>query len=105
MHPSNAPGIDCFLSIFFKKFCDVIGDENIWMVKIWWRDNMDLTSINKTCISLILKYLEPRSVASFWPISCCNVVYKSSLKQWLINLKAFRVTLHLLTKVLLFLRG
>lgn len=76
MHPTKAPGMDGFHALFFQKFWDVVGDEIVGLVKNWWRGYLDITPINKTCISLMPKCLVPRSVASFRPISCCNVVYK-----------------------------
>ena len=90
-----------FMLYFFQKFWDIIRDDIVGMVKNWWRGNIDLHNINKTHISLISKCSEPRSVASFRPISCCNVVYKIISKQWLISLKVSSEKLFLSIKVLL----
>ncbi|KAL0386695.1 UNVERIFIED_CONTAM: hypothetical protein Slati_4586500 [Sesamum latifolium] len=35
-----------------------------------------LKQVNATLISLIPKVATPTVVAEFWPISCCNILYK-----------------------------
>ena len=88
MHPTKAPGMDGFHAIFFQKFWDVIGDDIVGMVKSWWRGNIDLSNINKTCLSLIPKGSEPHSVDNFRPISCCNIMYKIISKTMANKLKS-----------------
>lgn len=76
MHPTKAPGTDGFHALFFQKFWDIIRGDVVGLVKKWWRGLIDLKKINKTCISLIPKCNEPKSLTDFRPISCCNVIYK-----------------------------
>lgn len=89
MHPTKAPGIDGFHALFFQKFWDIKCDDVVGLVKTWWRGNLDLKSINKTCISLIRKCNEPKNMTKFRPISCCNVIYKIISKVMANKLKCF----------------
>lgn len=43
MHPCKAPGIDGFHALFIQKFWDIIGLEIGYLVKNWWRGNIDLS--------------------------------------------------------------
>ena len=90
MHLTKVPGIDGFHALFFQKFCDVVGDDVNVLVKIWWRKkNIDLHHINKTCISLIPKCSDSKTMVDYRPISCCNAVYKILSKVMANMLKGF----------------
>ena len=73
---------------FFQKVWDIVGDDVIGLVKCWWRGFFDLSSINKTCITLIYKCNEPKAMSDFLPISC-NVIYKIISKVMANKLKFF----------------
>ena len=49
----------------------------------------DLKTINKTCVSLILKCKDPTIMSNFRLISCCNVIYKIISKFMASKLKIF----------------
>lgn len=89
MHPTKAPEVYGFHAIFFQKLWDLIGDDVVDLVKSWWNGYVDLSSINKTCISLIPKCSDPRMVAHFRPTSCCNVIYKIISKTLANKLRGF----------------
>ena len=89
LHPTKAPGTYGFHALFFQKFWDIIGDDVICLVKMWWRGDFDLKPINKTCISLVPKCHDPKRMIEFHPISCCNVIYKIISKFMANKLKVF----------------
>ena len=66
-----------------------MGNDVTGLVLNWWRDNLDLTFINKTCVSLIPKCSEPKLMSDYRPISCCNVIYKIVSKVMANKLKEF----------------
>ncbi|XP_056688734.1 uncharacterized protein [Spinacia oleracea] len=76
MHPNKAPGPDGMHALFFQKFWGVIGGDVIRFVKGWWRGEVDLKEVNRTCIVLIPKVNDPKRMTEFRPISLCNVLYK-----------------------------
>ena len=76
MHPNKAPGPDGMHALFFQKFWHVVGNDIITFVKRWWKGEVGLEDINKTCVVLIPKCANPKRMTEFRPISCCNVLYK-----------------------------
>ena len=76
MHPNKAPGPDGMHALFFQKFWHVVGNDIITFVNCWWRGEVGLEDINKTCVVLIPKCANPKRMTEFRPISCCNVLYK-----------------------------
>uniref|UniRef100_A0A6N2LM18 Reverse transcriptase domain-containing protein n=1 Tax=Salix viminalis TaxID=40686 RepID=A0A6N2LM18_SALVM len=63
----KAPGPDGYTSLFFKPVWLFIGDDLCM-------------AINHSVISLIPKSAHDSTPNDFWPISCCNVIYKVILK-------------------------
>lgn len=95
IHPSKALGPDGTHALFFQKFWHIVGEDIIILVKNWWRGNVDLSKINRTCIVLIPKCDDLEYMAEFRPISCCNVVYKIISKTLEICLNCFCTILYL----------
>lgn len=94
MHPTKAPGPDGMHALFFQTFWDVIGDDIVMYVKLWWRgnvnvDTVNLDTVNKTIIALIPKCKDPQVLSELRPISCCNVIYKIVSKVLANKLKPF----------------
>ncbi|GJY60523.1 aspartic peptidase [Tanacetum coccineum] len=72
----RAPGPDGFTSAFFKKGWDTIGMDVCNAIRDFFSNGQILKEINHTFIALIPKVPTPIKVNDFWPISCCNVIYK-----------------------------
>lgn len=50
--------------------------EVIRFVQNWWRGDIDLKEVNRTCIVLIPKVNDPKRMTELRPISLCNVLDK-----------------------------
>lgn len=66
-----------------------MGSDIIAFVKQWWRGNMELDDINRICVVLIPKYVNPKRIMEFRPISYCNMMYKIIPKTMANMLKPF----------------
>ncbi|KAL0386698.1 UNVERIFIED_CONTAM: hypothetical protein Slati_4586800 [Sesamum latifolium] len=72
----KAPGPDGYSSGFFKAAWSAVGEEVTRAIMEFFRTGRLLKQVNSNLISLIPKVANPTSVTEFWPISCCNVLYK-----------------------------
>ncbi|KAL0455426.1 UNVERIFIED_CONTAM: LINE-1 reverse transcriptase [Sesamum latifolium] len=73
---SKAPGPDGYSSGFFKAAWPIVGEEVTRAIMEFFVTGRLLKQVNSTLILLIPKVNTPTVVAEFWPISCCNVLYK-----------------------------
>ncbi|KAL0299932.1 UNVERIFIED_CONTAM: hypothetical protein Sangu_2461300 [Sesamum angustifolium] len=73
---NKAPGPDGYISCFFKKAWNIVGDLVWRAVMDFFRSGRMLRQLNHTIIALVPKSEHSPSVAYYRPISCCNVIYK-----------------------------
>ena len=76
MHPDKAPGPDGMTVCFYKKYWSIVGQDVIRVVKVFFKRDDHLRSINHTNLVLIPKKRLPTSPKDYRPISLCNVIYK-----------------------------
>lgn len=74
--PTEAPGSDGMNTLFYQKFCHVMGDSAIATVLDYQNSSVMVPKINHTNIILIPKVKSPEKMSNFRPISLCNVIYK-----------------------------
>ncbi|GJV83921.1 putative RNA-directed DNA polymerase, eukaryota, reverse transcriptase zinc-binding domain protein [Tanacetum coccineum] len=76
MGNEKSPGPDGFTAAFFKEDWDIVGKDVILAVREFFINGKLLKEMNHTIIALIPKVSTPARVNDFWPISCCNVLFK-----------------------------
>ena len=76
IHPTKALGFDGMSAIFYKKYWNIVGCSITNMVLNVLNNNLSMTELNKTNITLIPKTNNPKRMSEFRPISHYNVVFK-----------------------------
>ena len=76
MHPTKVPGPVGMSATFFQNYWGIVGNDVTCMVLNVLNNNMSMTEINRTNITLVPKTKNPTNMTEFKPISLCNVVYK-----------------------------
>ncbi|GKE12309.1 hypothetical protein Tco_1415860 [Tanacetum coccineum] len=74
----KARGPDGYTSAFFKKGWDVMGHDVCMAVHDFFVNGQLLKEVNHTFLALIPKVTTSLKVNDYRPISCCNVLYKTS---------------------------
>ncbi|CAO2192714.1 unnamed protein product [Urochloa humidicola] len=74
--PLKAPGPDGFPARFFQRNWELLGEDIIRAVKIFFEEGRMPEGVNDTAIVLIPKVQHPETLKDYRPISLCNVVYK-----------------------------
>ncbi|GKC29501.1 hypothetical protein Tco_1036795 [Tanacetum coccineum] len=73
---NKASGPDRYTAAFFKEAWDTILVDVCKAIKEFFTNGVLLKELNHTIISLIPKVVTPLRINDFWPISCCNVLFK-----------------------------
>lgn len=76
MHPLKTLGPYGFQGIFYRHYCDVVGENVIQMVQDCFHKRAISKCFNKTFIVLIPNVQDASNFSQFWPISLCNFSYK-----------------------------
>lgn len=76
MHPTKAPGLDGFPTLFYQKYWDIIGDDVSAFCLQVLQGVIPPGMINQTLLVLIPKIKKPEHATQFRPISLCNVLFK-----------------------------
>lgn len=87
MANNKSPGPDGFPPEFFIKAWPIIGNEVSKAVLYFFSSMKMPRIINSTALALIPKQEHPSRITQFWPISCCNVLYKCIAKMLANRLK------------------
>lgn len=85
----KAPGPDGYHGIFYQQYWDIIHREVQGIVKDFFAESCNPTTLNSTNIVLIPKVPNPESVTQYRPISLCNYSYKIISKVMANRLKQF----------------
>ena len=70
IHPTRASGPDGMSAIFYQKCWNIVGSSVTNMVLNVLNNNLPISEINKTNISLILKKNNPTNMIKFRPMQC-----------------------------------
>jgi hypothetical protein len=90
MGPLKAPGPDGFPARFFQRHWEILKEDVIRAVQLFFTNGVMPQGVNDTAIVLIPKGDNPQELKDFRPISLCNVIYKviskclvNRLRPWL----------------------
>ena len=76
----KSPRPDGMPALFYKHYCSIIESDVINTVTSFFSNVYMLKAINHTFLALIPKSNVASTVHHFWPISLCNVIYKTISK-------------------------
>lgn len=76
----KAPGPDGFCSEFFHKNWDIVGEDVVQAIQLFFDTGIMPRQWNCTALTLTPEVASPASIKDFRPIACCNVVYKCATK-------------------------
>ncbi|XP_026399356.1 uncharacterized protein LOC113295223 [Papaver somniferum] len=76
MKPWTSPGPDGFPPGFYQSMWDIVGEDTVKMVHLFFQGKYILKENNHNFISLIPKVDCPKIASDFRPISLCNTSYK-----------------------------
>lgn len=77
---SKSPGPEGYTTAFFKASWSIIGEEITDAILEYFATGQLPKEVNHTIIALLPKVSTPSKVNDYRPISCCNVIYKSTSK-------------------------
>jgi len=76
MHPDKAAGPDGYNAFFFRRNWNVIGENVCTAIHSFFNSGRLLKEVNHTLVTLVPKDTNASLLSDFWPISCCNIIYK-----------------------------
>lgn len=76
----KAPGPDGLCSNFFHKNWDIVGEDVVQAIQLFFDTGIMPRQWNCTALTLAPKVDSPASIKDFRPIACYNVVYKCATK-------------------------
>ncbi|KAL0325212.1 UNVERIFIED_CONTAM: LINE-1 retrotransposable element O protein [Sesamum radiatum] len=80
MYPYKSPGPDGMSPVFFQKYWHIVGPEITSFVLEFLNNRRFDGKFNYTYIVLILKCESPKYMSYLYPISLCNISYKTASK-------------------------
>ncbi|XP_059069498.1 uncharacterized protein LOC131859584 [Cryptomeria japonica] len=86
MHPEKVLSPDGFMTLFFGKCSDFIGNDVLLALEESRRNRSILRELNTTLIAIILKVENPSSFSNFHLIVLCTTLYKNFTKAILVRL-------------------
>lgn len=76
LRATKAPSPDGLSGTFFQKSWEIIKDDIFQEIKIFFESGELLEKINETHVALVPKIKDPEELSHYWPINCCNFLYK-----------------------------
>lgn len=72
----KAPGPDGYSSSFFQQNWEIVGQDLVDVVLLFFDKGFLLREWNSTTLTLVPKIPNPSFVKDYRPIACCIVIYK-----------------------------